>query len=123
MTKRQDPADRIRNAHSLVVKAANSWNAGSFAAVESCAAVLEESAAELRAAAAGSADSLRGLRREILQMKERVGRIERLSDLAAAFLRGGPESSGDSPLYRAGGLADSESSFRETTKAMAGIQA
>jgi len=118
MIRGKEPIDRIRKAHSLVVKAANRWNAGNLAAVEECVAALEESAAELRAAemaAIGHADSLRGFRSEILEMRERVGRIEWLSDLAAAFLRGGPESAGGSPLYRAGGFADTDSSFIATT--------
>jgi hypothetical protein len=118
MIRGEEPIDRIRNAHRLVVKAANCWNAGNLAAVEECVAALEESAADLRAAevaAIGHADSLRGFRSEILEMKERVGRIERLADLAAAFLRGGPASAGDSPLYRAGGFADMEPSFTANT--------
>lgn len=123
MIRGKDPIDSIRKAHSLVVRAANCWNAGSVAAVEECVAVLEESAAELRAveaAAAGSADSLRGVRSEILQLKDRVARIERLSDLAAAFLGGGPEASGASVLlYRPDGLEDASSFPPATT----GIQA
>jgi hypothetical protein len=122
MIRGKEPIDRIRKAHSLVVRAAKCWNAGNVAAVEECVAVLEESAAELRAAeaaAVGRADSLRGIRSEILQMKERVARIERLPDLAAAFLRGGAGSSGASPLYRAGGFADTDFSPMATTRIQA----
>jgi hypothetical protein len=118
----KEPIDRIRKAHSLVVRAAKCWNAGNVSAVEECVAVLEESAAELRAAeaaAAGRADSLRGVRGEILQMKERVARIERMSDLAAAFLRGGSGSNGASPLYRAGGFEETELSPMATTRIQA----
>jgi hypothetical protein len=129
MIRGEEPIDRIRKAHNLVVGAANCWNAGSIAAVEKCAAVLEESAAELRAAeaaAAGRADSLRGIRSEILQIKERAARLERLSALAAALLRGGTESHGASLfLYRAGGFDDTDSSLTADPSAMTtmGIQA
>jgi hypothetical protein len=118
MMRGEESADHIRKAHNLVAKAAKCWNAGNLAAVEECVAALEESAVELRfveAAAVGNLDSLRGFRSEILEMKERVVRIERLSDLAAAFLRRGPESAGDSPLYRAGGFEDSGSPVIATT--------
>ena len=72
-----------------------------------------------RATAVGREDSLRGLRNEILQMKEGVVRIERLSDLATAFLRGG-ESVADSPLYRPGGFEESrDSSWISTTRVQA----
>jgi hypothetical protein len=113
MIRGEEPIERIRKAHSLIAKAANCWNAGSTAAVEECVAVLEESAAELRAAqtaAAGSAESLRGCRNEILQMKERAARIERLPNLAARLLSAGQGSGGESPLYCAGGLAKADSS-------------
>ena len=114
-----EPADRVRKAHNLVVRAASCWNAGSVAAVEECLAALEESASELQvavASAAGRANSLRGIRSEVLQMKERVARIERLSSLAAAFLRGGAESNGASPLYRADGFEDLDFSSTPTTR-------
>jgi len=118
----KEPLDRIRKAHSLVVRAAKCWNAGDVAAVEECVAVLEESAVELRAAeaaAAGRTESLRGVRIEILQMKERVARIERMSDLAAAFLRGGTGSNSASPLYRAGGFEEPELLPTATTRIQA----
>jgi len=122
MIRGKEPIDRIRKAHSLVARAAKCWDAGNVAAVEQCVAGLEESAAELRAAeaaAVGRADSLRGVRSEILQMKERVALLERLSDLAAAFLRGGPRSNGASPLYRAGGFEDTDFSPIATTRIQA----
>jgi hypothetical protein len=122
MICREEPADRVRKAHNLLVRAASCWNAGNVAAVEECLAALEESASELQVAvadAAGRANSLRGVRSEVLQMKERVARIERLSALAAAFLRGAPESSGASPLYRAGGFEDLDSLSTPTTRIQA----
>jgi hypothetical protein len=121
--KRDKPIDLIRRAHNLVAEAAERWNAGSFPAVEECLAKLQESAAELRTArsmAVENADSLRGRRDEILQIKGRVAGIERLSDLAAAFLCVGSASAGNSPLYRAGGAEDICYSSRPATK---GIQA
>jgi hypothetical protein len=122
MTDSEEPIDRIRKAHNLVAKAAERWNAGNLAAVEECLAGLEESAAELRAAQATAMvrpDSLPGVKDEILQMKERVTRLESLSDLAAAFLRGGLQSAGDSPLYRAGGFEDTNHSLVATTRIQA----
>jgi hypothetical protein len=122
MTNREEPIDRIRKACNLTAKAAECWNAGNLAAVEQCLATLEESAAELRAAQAtaiGRPDSLPGVRDEILQMKERVTRIESLSDLAAAFLRRGRQSAGDSPMYRAGGFEDTDHSSAATTRIQA----
>jgi hypothetical protein len=118
----KEPIDRIRTAHRLVVRAAKCWDAGNVAAVEECVAVLEESAAELRAveeAAIGRVDSLRGVRSEILEIQERVAPIERLSDLAAAFLRGGAGTNGASPLYRAGGFEETELSPTATTRIQA----
>jgi hypothetical protein len=122
MTQREQPVDRIRKAHNLVARAEECWNAGSLAAVEACLATLEESAVELRAAQAiamGRPDSLPGLRNEILQMKEKVIRIESLSDLAAAFLRRSRQSTGDSPMYRAGGFEDNDHSLAPTTRIQA----
>ena len=122
MTRGEEPADRVRKAHNLVVKAASCWNAGSVAAVEGCLAALEESASELQVAVAdatGRANSLWGIGSEVLQIKERVARIERLSALAAAFLRAGAESSGASPLYRAGGFEDLDSLSTPTTRIQA----
>jgi len=119
MNRGEEAIDRIRKAGNLLAKAEERWNAGSPAVVEQCVATLEESAAELFAAhetAAGRTDSLRGLRNEILQIRERVVRIERLSDLAAAFLRGGSASMGGSPLYRADGFEDTDSSLTATTR-------
>jgi hypothetical protein len=118
MIRGEEPVERIRKADRLIANAANCWNAGNMAAVEECAAMLEESAAELRAAetaAAGNAESLRGFRNEILQMKERAGRMERLPDLAARLLSAGQGSGGESPLYRAGGLAETDFPFAATT--------
>jgi hypothetical protein len=114
--------DRIRKAHSLLAKAAECWNAGKLAAVKECVVTLEESAAELRAAKAaaiGRADTLRGCRSQILQMKERTAWIESLSDFAAAFLRVGRQSAGDSPMYRAGGFEDTNHSLAATTRIQA----
>jgi hypothetical protein len=125
MIRAEEPADRIRKAHNLVLKAANCWNAGNVAAVEECLAALEESAAELRvagAAAAGHADSLSGFRNEILQIKEGAARMERLSALAAAFLRGGSQFIGASPLYRAGGFEDTDSSLTAPASFMASTE-
>jgi hypothetical protein len=122
MNRGEEAIDRVRKAGDLLAKAEERWNAGSPAVVEECIATLEESAAELCAAqetAAGRADSLRGLSNEILQIRERVVRIERLSDLAAAFLRGGSPSMGGSPLYRADGFEDTDSSLTETTRIQA----
>jgi hypothetical protein len=122
MTHGEEPIDRIRKAHNLVAKAAECWNAGSLASVEECLYTLEESAAELRAAEATAMrrrDSLAGFRDEILQMKKRVTRIESLSDLAAAFLRRGRQSAGDSPMYRAGGFEDTDHSLVATTRIQA----
>jgi hypothetical protein len=122
MIRGEEPVERIRKAHNLVVRASDCWNAGSVAAVEECLAALEESAAELRVAraeAVGRTSSLRGIGSEIPQIKERVARIERLSALAAAFLRGGAESGGDSPLYRAGGFEDLDSLSMPTTRIQA----
>jgi hypothetical protein len=128
MTHGEEPIDRIRKAHSLVAKAAESWNAGSLAAVGECLATLEESAAELQAAEATMGrpdtqarhdDSRPGFRDEILEMKKRVTRIESLSDLAAAFLRRGRQSAGDSPMYRAGGFEDTDYSLAATTRIQA----
>jgi len=122
MTHRAEPVDHIRKAHKLMARAEERWNAGNLAAVEECLATLEESAAELRAAQAtaiGRPDFLRGLRDEILQMKERVTRIGSLSDLAAAFLRRGRQSAGDSPMYRAGGFEDTDRSLAPTTRIQA----
>src|ERR1700728_2544845 len=119
MIRGEEPVDRIRKAGKLVAKAAARWNAGNLVVVEECAAALEESAAELRAAmtsAVGRGDSLRGARDEILQLKEGVTRIGRLSDLAAAFLGGGRHSAGDSPMYSAGGFADTDHSSGATTR-------
>jgi hypothetical protein len=109
MNHGEEPADRIRKAGNLVSKAAERWNAGSPVVVEECAATLEETVAELHAVMAtamGRPDSLRGLRNEIFRIKEEVARMERLSHLAAAFLGGGSEAAGGSPLYRAGGFED-----------------
>lgn len=122
MNREEEPMDRIRKAGDLLARAEEGWNAGSPAVVEQCIATLEESAAELSAAretAAGRADSLQGLRNEILQVKERVVRIERLSDLAATFLRGGAASAEGSPLYRADGFEDIDSSLTTTTRIQA----
>jgi hypothetical protein len=111
--------ERIRSAHNLVKRATQIWNAGSLAAVQECVVTLEQSVAELRAAtaaAAGHPDSLGDLRNEILEMKKSTARLERLSDLATAFLRGG-ESAADSPLYRPGGFEETgDSSWMSTTK-------
>jgi len=122
MTRAEEAIDRIRKAGNLLAKAEEHWNAGSPAVVEECMTTLQESAAELCAAretVAVCADSLRGLRNEILQMKDRVVRIERLSDLAAAFLRGGSASTGGSPLYRPGGFEETDSSLTATTRIQA----
>jgi len=122
MTRGEEPIDRIRKAHNLVARAVERWNAGSLAAVEECLATLEESAAELGAAQAtamGRPDSLPGLRDEILQMKASVARIESLSDLAAAFLRAGRQSAGDSPGYCAGGFEVTDISLAATTRIQA----
>ena len=122
MNRGEEAIDRIRKAGNLLARAEERWNAGSPAVVEQCIATLEESAAELCAAretAAVRADSLRGLRNEILQMKEKVARIERLSDLAATFLRGGSGSAGGSRLYRADGFEDTDSSLTATTRMQA----
>jgi hypothetical protein len=108
MTRDKEPIEHIRCAHRLLVKAGRFWNAGSSTAVRECMAVLEESICELRAAGAGASghpDSLRDGRDEILEMKKKVARLEQLSDLAAALLRGGAASTGNSPLYRSGGFA------------------
>ena len=121
--KREEPTDHIRKAHDLVAEAAERWNAGNFSAVEECLAKLRESAAELRAVrsiAIENADSLRNRGNEILQIKAKVAGIERLSDLAAAFLRVGSESARNSPLYRPGGVEDTRGSSRTATT---GIQA
>jgi hypothetical protein len=118
MNRGEEPIDRVRKAGNLVAKAAERWNAGNPAVVEECVATLEESAAELRAVMTtvmGRTESLRGLRNEIFQIKERVVRMERLSQLAAAFLRGGSVAAGGSPLYLAGGFEDKESSLMATT--------
>ena len=123
MSHGEEPIEHIRGAHRLLVKAGQFWNAGSSTAVRECVAVLEESVFELRAAGAaacGHPDSLRGVRDEILEMKKKMARLEQLSDLAAALLRGGAASSGDSPLYRAGGFAVAPDSSSMST---AGIHA
>jgi hypothetical protein len=117
-----EPIERIRKAHNLAVNAAKCWHAGSLAALEACLAALEESSAELRTAEAtalGRPNSLQAFRGEIVKIKEEVARIEKLSDLAAAFLRGGGEFSGASPLYRAGGFQDSDTSSMPTTRIQA----
>jgi hypothetical protein len=122
MIRGEDPADRIRKAGKLVARTEARWNAGNLLVVEECAAALEESAAELCAAmttAIGRPASLRGVKDEICQLKEGVTRIERLSDLAAAFLRGGRQSGCDSPMYSAGGFADTDHSSVATTRIQA----
>jgi hypothetical protein len=122
MNPGEQPTDRIRKAGNLVAKAAERWNAGNIAVVEECVAALEESAAELRAAmttAIGRTESLRGCRSEILQIKESAAGIERMSDLAAAFLRGGVDPAGDSPLYRAGGFEVTDRSLVANTRIQA----
>lgn len=99
----------VCRAHSLVTQAAQCWNAGSIAAVHECVIILEQSAAELRAATAasrGRAACSWEFRNEILLMKKSVARLERLSDLAAAFLRSGVAPLGESPLYRPDGFAE-----------------
>ncbi|HEX4136687.1 MAG TPA: hypothetical protein VHY84_18900 [Bryobacteraceae bacterium] len=122
--RKEEPVDRIRKAHSLVTQAAACWHAGNIGAVEESLAALEGSVVQLRAFEAAVAEpvnsltgfrNLTGVRNEILRMKDEVAGLERLSNLAARFLGGSPESCGDSPLYGVGGLAESDYSFRAQT--------
>src|SRR6202012_650470 len=93
------------------VKAEQSWNAASPSMVERCVAVLEESARELQAVRASATQlELSGLTSELLRMKSAATRLERLSDLAAAFLRGDAVTTGASPLYRHDGFAEASAS-------------
>jgi hypothetical protein len=120
MIRKEEPIDRIRKAHSLVTQAAICWHAGNVGAVEESLAALEESAAQLRAFEAAVTEPvnsltgfriLTGVRSEILRMKDDVAKMEHLSNLAARFLGGSPESCDDSPLYGAGGIAEANSSL------------
>jgi hypothetical protein len=118
MIQVEEPADRIRRANNLIAAAAERWNAGDPAALEQCLSALEESVVELHAAegmASGNPGSLHGFGEEIRRMKTRVAGIERMSDLASAFLRG-TQATEDSPLYRSGGFeATPDLSYRATT--------
>ncbi len=101
-----DPASRVRKASGLLAAAAGRWNAGSVTALGNCLSALEQSAAELRAIDAKLLEQAKpsaDLRADLLEVKNHIAELARMSDFAASMLRGGIRIASDSPLYGSGG--------------------
>jgi hypothetical protein len=107
MTPPDAARDRVVQAAERVEKAAGEWNAVDFTLIGECVSALEVSAADLSAAFTVLQEcrtSPSGLRANLLNLKRSTGRLERLVDASAAFLRSAPGLACDQPvLYQADG--------------------
>jgi len=110
MTRPSSALDRVVQAAERVEEAAGEWNAVDLTVISKCVSALEASAADLSAALTviQGSDPERhqanpsGLRANLLNLKKSVGRLERLVDASAAFLRSAPGLACDQPvLYHA----------------------
>jgi len=108
MNPREVAAERIARASQRVQDAADGWNAVKLPAISKCISDLEHSAAELKEAvelverAQGSTGN--SIRANLEKLNLAAHRLERLVDVAAAFLRLAPGyECNNSTLYQAGG--------------------
>jgi hypothetical protein len=89
-------------------EAADRWNATDLSAMEGCAFSLEQSALELHemleALRRGMPpEKMAGVAAEVLRLKNEAGRLGRLTDASASFLRCAPGAgAGESEFYGAG---------------------
>jgi len=101
--------EQIREAERLLGAAAEQWNAVDLRAIGNCLSALEYSATSLRAAhrmiLQGSPEQAGGpMRTAVIAIRIDAGRLQRLVDASAAFLRGVPGAEcADAELYRPGG--------------------
>lgn len=103
-----DSAALIRRAGESVEVALGDWNAVQLDSLGRCVLALEASASDLRAAmdllSLDPAGTPRGLRENVLRLKQNLVRLSRLSGASQAFLRNLPGSnSGSGELYQPGG--------------------
>jgi hypothetical protein len=108
MKPRNQALDRIVRAERRVKDVADQWSAVDLSRIGSCVSALEAAATDLCAAKGilkglpASNGSL--LRTSVLDLQRAAGRLERLVDASAAFLRSAPGLACDRPvLYQAGG--------------------
>lgn len=113
MTPPNAALDRVAQAAERVEKAAGEWNAVNLTEIGRCVAALEASAGDLSAALTilqgpglkGYQATAAGLCGNLLNLKKSVGRLERLVDASAAFLRSAPGLACDQPvLYQPDGV-------------------
>jgi hypothetical protein len=120
MTPPDSALDRVVQAAERVEKAAGEWNAVDLIEIGECVSALEASAGDLSAAFTvlqGYHSSPAGLRANLLNLKKSAGRLERLVDASAAFLRSAPGLACDRPvLYQADGA------ICQATLEMGGVQ-
>ena len=111
MTPPNPALDRVAEALKRVDNAADDWNAVDLTVIAECVSALQASAADLSAALAilqrpgktGHGATPAGqVRANVINLQKSVGRLERLVDASAAFLRGAPGLACDQPvLYHA----------------------
>jgi hypothetical protein len=103
------PMERIHSARQSVRHAVETWDGMDVERVNRCRALLEDSVAELKAAAASAAGGHAAIpaaaRRELADLKRDVGTMIRVVDACSAFQRGLALRSGRAdPNYDASGL-------------------
>jgi hypothetical protein len=113
MTPPNSALNRVVQAAERVENAAGEWNAVDLTVIGKCVSALEASAGDLSAALTilpgsdlkGYQATRSSLRANLLNLKESVGRLERLVDASAAFLRSAPGlACGQPVLYQADGV-------------------